>query len=177
MSDRARDGGAPVIIDAYDAIGSRAEEADAAVRRGDHLGRHRAVGRAVRGWALAHPHEYALIYGSPVPGYVAPGETIPAATRTAAVLTRILHDAHAAGRVRDDDHRVPARLRAELDALAARLGADIPAPVLARGLVSWTGLFGVISFELFGHFQNVVDERDALFEVALDGLAAMVGLR
>ncbi|MEM7288279.1 MAG: TetR/AcrR family transcriptional regulator, partial [Actinomycetota bacterium] len=64
-----------LIIDAYDALGQTAEEADAAVDRDDHLGRWRAIAHAVRGWALAHPHEYALIYGTPVPGYEAPEDT------------------------------------------------------------------------------------------------------
>ena len=35
--------------------------------------------RAVRAWAVANPHEYALVYGSPVPGYRAPPDTVPAA--------------------------------------------------------------------------------------------------
>jgi hypothetical protein len=34
-----------------------------------------------RGWALAHPHDWALIFGSPVPGYAAPHDTIRPATR------------------------------------------------------------------------------------------------
>ena len=42
-----------------------------------------AVCRAARAWALAHPHEYALIYGSPVPGYAAPRDTVAPASRLA----------------------------------------------------------------------------------------------
>ena len=47
----------------------------------------------MRAWALAHPHEYALLYGSPVPGYSAPADTVPAASRVGIVLGRILGDA------------------------------------------------------------------------------------
>ena len=43
--------------------------------------RWRAVCRAIRAWALEHPHEYALIYGSPVPGYLAPEVTLAPASR------------------------------------------------------------------------------------------------
>lgn len=56
--------------DAYDAVGEAAERA--AARTGEAVGwtgRWVAVASAVRTWAPAHPHEYALIYGSPVPGY------------------------------------------------------------------------------------------------------------
>src|SRR5690348_15569859 len=70
-----------LIIDAYDALGDAAERAEAAADRADLRGRWLTTCRAVRGWALDHPPEYALIYGSPVPGYRAPQDTIPPATR------------------------------------------------------------------------------------------------
>ena len=62
-----------LIVDAYDAVGAAAEQAEAAVRRGRlrrALAGRRA--RAARAWAVANPQEYALIFGSPVPGYRAP---------------------------------------------------------------------------------------------------------
>lgn len=61
-----------LIVDAYDAIGAAAEQAAAEAGTDRPLDRWTAVCRAVRTWAVAHPHEYALIYGSPVPGYTAP---------------------------------------------------------------------------------------------------------
>jgi AcrR family transcriptional regulator len=84
-----------LIIDAYDALGESAERATAALPRADVRGRWRACCTAVRGWALAHPHEYALIYGSPVPGYHAPQETITSASRVALVLGALLAEASA----------------------------------------------------------------------------------
>lgn len=62
-----------LIVDAYDAVGAMAEQAESAVRRADVSGRWMSVVRAVREWAVAHPQEYALIFGSPVPGYRATG--------------------------------------------------------------------------------------------------------
>src|SRR5450759_3714788 len=81
-----------LIIDAYDAIGESAERSGAALRAADIRGRWRACCHAVRDWALAHPHEYALIYGSPVPGYQAPPETVASAIRVSAVLGGLLAD-------------------------------------------------------------------------------------
>src|SRR5256886_4912487 len=69
-----------LIIDAYDALGAAAEVAEATVDRTDLAGRFAATCTAVRAWALAHPNEYALIYGSPVPGYAAPAHTGPPAS-------------------------------------------------------------------------------------------------
>src|SRR5215212_10452622 len=66
-----------LIIDGYDDLGAEAEGADDPAA--PPLERWLSVCRAVRTWALAHPHEYALLYGSPVPGYRAPTDTVPAA--------------------------------------------------------------------------------------------------
>lgn len=82
-----------LIIDAYDSVGEAAETARDAASDAAPTPRWTAVCEAVRAWALAHPHEYALIYGSPVPGYVAPDTTIPAASRVGLVLIGILRDA------------------------------------------------------------------------------------
>src|SRR3954465_13373659 len=52
-----------LIVDAYDAVGTAAEAALAAHQRAGVVTRWVAVSTAIRTWALAHPHEYALIYG------------------------------------------------------------------------------------------------------------------
>ena len=79
-----------LIIDAYDAVGERAEAAEQATRRRGIGARWAAVCTAVRTWALANAHEYALIYGSPVPGYAAPEATITPASRVPVVLLGLL---------------------------------------------------------------------------------------
>jgi len=88
-----------LIIDAYDSLGAAAETREATVDRNDLAGRFTAICEAVRAWALAHPNEYALIYGSPVPGYVAPADTVQPATRVTALLLWIIVDAVSSGRV------------------------------------------------------------------------------
>ena len=67
-----------LIVDAFDAVGAVAEQADAAaVAAGAtrHAGGSPCAGPSA-GWAVAHPHDYALVYGSPVPGYAAPQDTV-----------------------------------------------------------------------------------------------------
>ncbi|MDO9458429.1 TetR/AcrR family transcriptional regulator, partial [Nocardioides sp.] len=87
-----------LIVEAYDDLGATVEAADAAVRRGDLRGRLRAIAKALRGWAIEHPHQYALTYGSPVPGYAAPEDTVAPATRVAIALLELVRDAQQAGR-------------------------------------------------------------------------------
>ncbi len=164
-----------LIIDGYDALGAAAEAAD----RPAEAPRERwlAVCRAVRAWALAHPHEYALLYGSPVPGYTAPQDTVPAATRVGAVLGRILGDAARAGLLPPGSgERDPSLIS---DDAAAVLGGDHPAvddTVRLRGLMAWSSLYGTLSFELFGHFVGSVEDGDRYFDRAMTELAALIGL-
>jgi AcrR family transcriptional regulator len=151
-----------LIIDAYDTVGDVAERAVPA--RGEFATRWLALARAIRGWALANPNDYALVYGSPVPGYRAPTDTVPAAQRVPFVALRLLAEGVAAGELTSDPTaRIPRAVRSDLHTLReAAPGA--PADVLSRGLAAWTQLFGTISFELFGHFHNVIDDLDAFFD-------------
>jgi AcrR family transcriptional regulator len=163
-----------LIIDGYDDLGAAAEAADAH----DAPPRERwlAVCRAVRGWARAHPHEYALLYGSPVPGYQAPADTVPAASRVGIVLGRILGDAARAGSLPETAGERDADLVS--DAAAAILGGDHPAideTVRVRALMAWSALYGTISFELFGHFVGSVEDADRYFDRVMGELATLIG--
>ena len=171
-----------LIIDAYDSLGAAGEASHAEVGREDLPGRFAAVCRAVRNWALANPNEYALIYGSPVPGYVAPADTIGLASRVSDLLVQILADAAAQG------IPIPAttggRLgRAARAALAPVLGVLPPGvteEAIQLGLMVWAGLLGTVSLELFGQFHNVVGEkpgdRDAFFAECVARWAAQIGI-
>jgi AcrR family transcriptional regulator len=165
-----------LIIDAYDALGEAVERAEAGVDRADLAGRWLAVCRAVRGWALASPHEYALVYGSPVPGYRAPADTIGPAARPTAVLGTILRDGVATGLLRPDSEPLPPALAAELTALAAEAFPGVPPGVLVRGMTAWVQLFGLVSFELFGRFTNAVTELEAYFEYEMTRMGRLIGV-
>lgn len=163
-----------LIVDAYDALGAAAQDALARMPTGDHLARWVGVCRAVRDWALAHPHEYALIYGSPVPGYVAPRATADPAARVGLLLIGIVRDAYAEGAVADA--ALPADLLPEAERLAADITPDLP-PALAVALVAaWSQLFGLVSFEVFGQFNRVVEAREPFFAAAAAGIGRGVGL-
>jgi AcrR family transcriptional regulator len=166
-----------LIIDAYDALGAAAEAAAATVDRADLVARWRAVCQGIRDWAVANPHEYALIYGSPVPGYAAPQDTIGPASRPTVVLGGILSDGVASGALRErPGERLSAPVAAEVARAAQAIAPGVPAPVLARGMIAWTELFGAISFDLFGRLTNVIDDRRAWFEHQVDAMADLVGL-
>jgi AcrR family transcriptional regulator len=164
-----------LIIDAYDSLGEAAERAGAAVSGAAPAARWTAVCEAVRGWALAHPHEYALIYGSPVPGYSAPETTVPAASRVGLLLIGIIRDAHEGPGLAGLP--LPAAVRPEAERLAADLAPDLPPEVAVAMVAAWAQLFGLVGFELFGQFNKVVEDRETFFRHAVTGLAHGVGLR
>ena len=167
-----------LIIDGYNAIGAAVENADATCARDDYRGRWLAGCRAARGWAAAHPHEYALIYGSPVPGYQAPADTIAPAARSAVVFGRLISDAHAAGQLAPVrcGQPVPRELSGDARRLRETVMAAVPDDVIVAALTAWAGIFGVISFELFGQFTNVVTDTAAYFDHAAGCLARLMGL-
>src|ERR1700754_4706096 len=167
-----------LIVDGYNAIGEAVERADAACARDDHGGRWLAVCRAVREWALAHPHEYALLYGSPVPGYQAPQDTVGPALRDTLVYGAIMNHAHRAGAL--DPPGIfpppPPSFTADADRLREVMMPELTDDAVARAVMAWTGVFGIVNFELFGQFDNVIEGRAAMFDHSVRCLGRIVGL-
>ncbi|MEV7194199.1 TetR/AcrR family transcriptional regulator [Streptomyces sp. NPDC093510] len=163
-----------LIIDAYDSLGAAAEAAHAGAAGEEPVRRWTVVCEAVRSWALAHPHEYALIYGSPVPGYSAPASTVEAAARVGRLLIDIVRDAH---RGRGIALRpLPGELRTEGERIAADLAPDLPPEAVTALVAAWAQLFGLVGFEVFGQFNRVVEDRPAFFAHAVRQLADGVGV-
>jgi AcrR family transcriptional regulator len=167
-----------LIVDAYNAVGVVAEKANAAAAPRDLRGRWGNVCQAVRAWARAHPHEYALVYGSPVPGYHAPVITIVPAARVPLVLVTIVRDAWAGGALTLDPGQASFTplLAQQIGNLAAAVAPELPQDLLVRALIAWTQLFGMISFEVFGHLVGSVDPSDEFFVHAVERMADFVGL-
>jgi AcrR family transcriptional regulator len=148
------------------------------IARGDTRARWRAACAAVRKWATSHPHEYALLYGTPVPGYLAPNVTIAAATRVPGVLGRILSDdveLHPRRRLVDKKAAVDVRPFLQVDALTPSM-PNVAPEHFVRALMAWTNLFGTVSFELFGHYVGSVTSYRQFFDRVVEELADFAGL-
>lgn len=185
-----------LIIEAYDAIGEAAErgaasesgaaaEREAAAERGGGAGpasvraRFGACCAAVRQFALERPHEYSLIFGSPVPGYEAPPDTIPAAARVPLALAGLLQEAAREGTLHlppEASHPLPPAIGADLRAVVEAALPGLEPHVLARGILVWVELFGLVSFELYGHLVGSVTEYGEFFEWSVEAMARFVGL-
>ncbi|MER6517776.1 TetR/AcrR family transcriptional regulator [Streptomyces sp. NPDC001553] len=165
-----------LIVDAYDSVGAAAERAEAAARADGAPPRARwlAICEAFRSWALAHPHEYALIYGSPVPGYSAPLDTVGPASRVGNTLIAVVRTAYEGRGLALPP--LPDSLRPEAVRMTADFAEGLPPEVTAALVVAWAQLAGMVSFELFGQFNRVVEDRAGLFTHAAGQLAQGVGL-
>jgi AcrR family transcriptional regulator len=164
-----------LIVDAYESVGAAAVKAEARVARKDLLGRWMAAARAMRTWAIANPQEYALIFGSPIPGYQAPQDTIDPASRIPLLLLQIVNER---GDLKPDAPRPPMSrsLTADLRAVGAQAAPQVDEAQLARALMAWCQLVGLVSFELFGHLNNVIHDYKAHFDFQMQAVGAGLGL-
>ena len=166
-----------LIIEGYDSMGEAAERAEATVARRDIAGRWAALCRATRDWSLARPHEYALLYGSPIPGYAAPQDTVESAQRVLLVAVAIVRDGLQRGVIEVPNERLPKAVRADLATVSSYPGIEDVAPAaLARLMTVWATLFGTLSFELFGRFNNALEDLDAYFEFQIRVTARHLGI-
>ncbi|WP_049565926.1 TetR/AcrR family transcriptional regulator [Streptomyces sp. SBT349] len=167
-----------LIVEAYDALGEAAEAALDDAPRTAPADRWTAVCASVRAWALAHPHEFALLHGTPVPGYAAPQDTNAPGGRVPLALARVALDAREDGLLgRAPGGPLPESLRAEAGELAAEHAEGLPAPAMAAVVAGWAQLVGLVGFEVFGQFHGVIERgRDELFVHTARRLAAAAGL-
>jgi AcrR family transcriptional regulator len=162
-----------LIIDAYNAVGECVENAAEAARGAEAAKRFVAIATAVRQWASQTPTEYALIYGSPVPGYAAPQDTVGPAARAVFVLAEILRDGYEDGTfVSPTRPRLPAPVRSDMRTVGEIAGFEgIPEALLAVGIGAWAHVLGLLSAELFGQLVGSVTDYDAFFDYQVRSIA------
>jgi AcrR family transcriptional regulator len=164
-----------LIVEAYDALGDTAE---AAAKTSDRaFARWQAVCRAIRGWALEHPQEYALIYGSPVPGYTAPEVTLAPGSRVGLLLGSLLADAQMSGQLEaPETPSLPRTVASEIRPLAQIAMPGVPLATAALGVLAWAQIFGQINFELFGRFDDLLADPGILFDHAIVTMTTEIGI-
>jgi AcrR family transcriptional regulator len=162
-----------LIVDAYNDLGAFAERAAARVPNDEPRRRLHAAASAIRKWAKSNPNEYALLYGSPVPGYEAPPFTVEPAARVALVLGSIVVDAWQRSNLRTEDDESAMKGVLETRALDEVM-PGVPEAVRALSLMVWSQIFGCISFELFGHFVGTVRNANRFFVIVVDEAANLV---
>lgn len=128
-----------------------------------------AVARAARGWALAHPARWALLYGSPVPGYHAPAErTVPAGTRVVGALFDAVAAGIATGDIRLTNDLAPQPMSSDFERIRHEFGFPGDDLVTAKCFLLWAGVLGAISLEVFGQYgADTLTDPAAVFDTQL----------
>ena len=167
-----------LIVESYNSLGDATEAAVAAGANRPGEDRWVAAALAIRDWALARPHEYMLLYGTPVAGYASPDDTVTPGTRVTLALLSIVRDAATDGRLDAPPVDVdPAPgLTGDLERLGRIVDLDVAPSVLVAVLAAWTQLFGLLSFELSNQTRGVVEDHAELFEVTARFGARSIGL-
>jgi AcrR family transcriptional regulator len=151
------------------------------VPEGDLSGKFMTAARRFRTWSLAHPREYALLFGAPVRG-IDQQDQLDFAEECArqfgwTFLSLFLELwKKQPFRIPADDEIPPAlrdQLRRYRDDV---LGIDLPLGVIRQFLKCWIRLQGGVSLEVFGHLQFALDDAEPMFELMLTEISADLGL-
>jgi len=128
-----------------------------------------AIGQATRRWAVAHPARWALLYGSPVPGYHAPAErTVEAGTRVVAALFDAVAAGIATGDIRLTKDVAPQPMSSDFERIRQEFGFPGDDQVVAKCFLLWSGVLGAISLEVFGQYgADTLTDPAAVFDTQL----------
>lgn len=163
-----------LIVDAYNRLGAAIEDADARCKRDDLIGRWTSIANAFRTWALNNQADYGLVFGTPVPGYEAPEDTIAAGLRYTNVVVQLVADAVSLGCDTSTELPKVKGLVSEYRNVRKAIGVNASGAMLLAGLSAWASVFGAINLELFGHVDSVYSKPGVHFAALVDMLGRQV---
>ncbi len=151
-----------LIVEAYQDFGDAQMSAVQAVPENDLSARLMAAGWAYRAWALAYPERYHLIFGTPIPGYVAPEEkTRPVAERSMAALVGVLLSLQAQNRLRELQHL-------ELSPDPGKVDPESELHTLTIAVIIWARVHGLVSLEISNNLPPKGPGPEYLYQCELE---------
>jgi AcrR family transcriptional regulator len=169
-----------LVVDGFSSLADALEAAEAELEDGPETNRWLHLASAHRRWALEHPTEYALIYGTPVPGLESDtDERHVHMKRGVNVLFRCMVHALSSGEIDTSalDTTITPALRRRLEGWRNEIGFDLPPTALAGCLFAWTQLHGAVSLELSGHLAPEFQPADELFEQQMRQVLVVLGFK
>ncbi|HTI73846.1 MAG TPA: TetR-like C-terminal domain-containing protein [Mycobacterium sp.] len=155
-----------LLVDAYSEL---ADAVDAAGAGGPWRQRLLAMAHAARAWAVDQPARWALLYGSPVPGYHAPRErTVGPGTRVVGALFDAVGAGIAAGEIPQSNVAAAQPLSADFDRIREEFEFAGDDTAVAKCFLLWAGLVGAISLEVFGQYgADALADPRSVFDTQL----------
>ena len=135
-----------------------------------------AIAHAARHWAIEQPASWALLYGSPVPGYHAPAErTVGPGTRVIGALFDAVAAGIATGDIMLTNYVAPQPLSSDFERLRQEFGFPGDDPVIAKCFAIWAGVVGAISLEVFGQYgADTLSDPRTVFDTQVRLLVGML---
>ena len=135
-----------------------------------------AIARAARRWAIAHPARWALLYGSPVPGYHAPAErTLEVGTRVVGAFFDAVAAGIATGDIRLTNDAAAEPMSSDFERIRQEFGFPGDDPVVAKCFLLFAGVLGAISMEVFGQYgADTLTDPEAVFDAQVRLLVGML---
>ncbi|QKW34361.1 TetR/AcrR family transcriptional regulator [Actinomadura sp. NAK00032] len=171
-----------LVGDLFSELTGELHAALADVPHDDMSGKFLVVSRRFRTWSLAHPREYALLFGAPVRGAAQQEEDVDFAEECArqfgwtfmALFLELWNKSPFP--VASDDEIDPVllpQLRRYRDDV---VGVDLPLGVIQQFLKCWIRLQGGVSLEVFGHLEFALEDAAPMFELMLTEISPQIGL-
>ena len=167
-----------LLIDAFTAFTASLEGARDAFAIDDHVGRFRGICRAYFQWAAQNPQRYALLFGTPIPGYLFAEELGPVAQRSFLVLQGVIGEAHSAGKLSAEltTLRLPAPMKSRYEALR-KMGMPYTPLVTHLALSVWSSMHGITSLYLHHYLTGLLQENiPAFVNFEIENIARNLGL-
>lgn len=167
-----------LIVDGFNALADALESAQAHSVAPTAAGQLYDVLLAYRQWAVDHSVDFQLIYGNPIPGYVAPREvTVPAVVRTFVVIIGLIEQALQTGELLAPPHfSIPAALEAHYRQLIDRDNYPMSTMAMHIAMTGWIRIHGTIMLELFNHIQATVGDVGVFYAFEMRRMLSEFGL-
>lgn len=169
-----------LIVDAFKSIAQAMSMAATVNDKGSVASRIFASGMAYRQWAIDHPMQFQLIYGNPIPNYVAPAEiTGPLARLPFEGLMQDFTRAYETGEMRlpETCNPLPQGVSEPIKGYVQRVGFDVPEPVVYVIMSSWARLHGIVMLELFQHITPILGNTGEFYKHELIGFLKSLNLK
>lgn len=168
-----------LITDAFQSIAEYMATASAEHDDGTAVSRIFAAAIAYREWAVVNPIQFQLIYGNPIPNYVAPIEiTGPMARLPFEGLMSDFIQAYHEGELQLSRHQVdiPPTVRSNIAAYLDHVGFDMPEAVVYAIMSSWSHIHGIVMLELFDHITPIIADTKMFYRHELIGFLKALGM-
>jgi len=160
-----------LIVDAYTSLGESQQASIDQLPAENLETRLATLGLAYREWAITYPQRYQLIFGTPIPNYVAPENiTMPAAACAIIPLTVTLQSLYSAGKLKV---KRLAPLTPELKSMLEawqKSGSDADIEVLYMTAIIWSRVHGLVMLEIGHHIPSVFTDPSEIFRREIDNI-------